>query len=73
MIKQGLMGAGIDAFAAFGAGDTGFTRSNTFFADGECWTNLHAFHALPTFFPVNAYLKGIRFVCEGLKRAERAE
>ncbi len=73
MIEQGLFCAGIDAFAAFGTGGAGSSSAETPFVDGKCRTNLNAFTAFHTFFPVDAYLKGICLVCNRLKRAERTE
>ena len=73
MIEQGLLGAGIDALAAFCAGHIGSALGNTLSADGEGWTSPHAFHALHTFFPVHAHLKRVRFVGKGLKCTQGAE
>ena len=73
MVEQGLLGAGVDAFTAFCAGDIGSPLGNTFKGNGEGWTSPHAFHALHAFFRVHAHLKRVRFVGKGLKCTQGAE
>ena len=73
MIEQGLLGAGIYAFTAFCAGDINSSTAETLFVNGECRAHLDALIAINTFILVDAYFKGICFIGNGLKRAERAE
>ena len=73
MVEQGLFWTGIDAFAAFTAGGLGSSLVEALIVNGECRTNLNAFTTFHAFFLVDAYLKGVYLVCNGLKRAERTE
>src|SRR4030042_3004148 len=73
MVEQGLWGAGINALAALCAGGLNSFPAETLFINGECRTDRNAFIAFNTFPLVDAYLKGICLVGNGLNRAERAE
>jgi len=73
MIEQGLLGAGIYAFTAFCARGLDSSPAEALFVDGKCWASLDALIALNAFILVEAYLKDICLVGNGLQRAERAE